>query len=403
MTDSLLVIAPHPDDEILGAGRIIASAIARGGSVAVIIATTGSESIPGADPEKLSLQRRQECEAGLIALLGKIPPILFLNEPDGKLDSRAVNVTSPAIASFLAKAAADIILVTDPADGHPDHKAAFGFATRLIAAGHGRKLLVMPISQRVDGIFDPKDFQQIPVSPYDKQKKAALECHSSQIGGAGFSLAPQLIADFSSYEYVRTAFDRQDCDNDAIRAAHFDNLFDASPDPWDYNDAPYERDRFRRTVAALADRHYTSALELGCANAALTEQLAPLCDMILATDASGSAMDAARARIGSRGDVTVQVASLPDELPAGPFDLIVASDMLYYLGFEGIVQLMGKLDGQASPDCRILIASYLGETDTRLTGEMSSETAIAHLTEWRRVHCERTDMLRIDVLERACR
>ena len=399
---ALLVIAPHPDDELLGAGAMMARAAAAGARVGVVILTDGSQSDPGVEPAALAIKRQQETRAGLDRLLGVCPPLLFLDQPDGALDATAVDVSDDSpLGKFVADLSPATILVTDPADAHPDHKAGFGLATRLISAGVGRLLQVMPVSQQVDGVFDPQGYDPHPVGGLAEAKTAALACHSSQISSTtGFSLSDPVRAEFERTEYLRTAYDRDDTESDAVAADHFDAMFDASTDPWGYDDTPYERDRFRRTVAALGGRRYASALELGCANGALTEQLAPLCDRLIATDISASALAAAHRRVGMRPNVTLERRTLPGEVPNGPFDVIVASDMLYYLGLEGVVALMDELVAQAAPTCRMLIASYLGDTDTRLTGEMSLETAIAHLAGWRRVHAERTDRLRIDVLDR---
>ena len=399
---ALLVIAPHPDDELLGAGAIMARAQAAGGRVGVVILTDGSLSDPGVEPDVLAIKRQQETRSGLDLLLGECPPLLFLNQLDGVLDPTAVDVSADGpLGKFIADLSPATILVTDPADAHPDHKAAFGLATRLIYAGVGRQLQVMPVSQRVDGVFDPQAYDLYPVGDQAAAKTAALACHSSQINSTtGFTLSNSVRADFARVEYLRTAYDRDDTSGDVVAADHFDAMFNASSDPWGYDDTPYERDRFRRTVAALGGGRYASALELGCANGALTEQLAPLCDRLLATDISASALTAARRRVGLLPNVMVEQRTLPGDVPSGPFDLILASDMLYYLGLAGVIALMDELIAQAAPACRLLIASYLGDTETRLTGEMSSETAIAHLPGWRRVHAERTDRLRIDVLDR---
>lgn len=402
MTASLLVIAPHADDEILGAGAIMARAAEAGARVAVVVATDGAASDPGRDAVILARMRRDECRAGLERMLGYVPALLFLEQPDGGLSSNAIPASQmAALSAFCAEVAPDTVLVTDPADGHPDHKAAFGLASRIVGAGIGRLLQVMPVSQRVDRRFDPTGFDAIAVGDFAARKRDALACHASQLDPVGgFSLAPDICDAFATVEYLRTAYDRLDLSNDAIPGAHFDSLFTQSPDPWRYNSEPYERDRFQRTVAALAGRRYRSALELGCANGALTEQLAPLCDRLLATDTSRAALDAARDRLGARANVVLEQRTMPQDMPDARFDLIVASDMLYYLGLDGVVALMAAIERTATPDARVLLASYLGGTDTVITGEMAAEIAIAHLPGWARIHADRTDRLRIDVMAR---
>ena len=402
MRRSTLVIAPHPDDEILGAGGVMARAVARDENVAVVVLTDGSRSNPSIDPVDLADRRRRECAAGLETMTGKALPVLFLGQPDGDLCSATVDISAnSALGSAVVTAAADTIIVTDPADGHADHKAAFGLASRLATAGYANRLLVMPVGQRVDGSFENGGFDEQPVGSLSSRKLAAMACHQSQTGGGdGFRLSPTVLAGFAQTEYFRTAYDRDDRHHDAVAVTHFDAMFTASPDPWRYHTEPYERDRFTRTTGAISARRYRSALELGCANGALSEHLAPLCDHLLATDASDAALAAALDRIGTVKNIELRRCSMPDEVPDSQFDLIVASDMLYYLGLDCVASLMVGIDKAATADCRILIASYLGTTDTRLTGEMASEAAIAHLPGWIVRNADRTSRLRIDVLER---
>jgi len=225
---ALLVIAPHPDDELLGAGAIMARAHAAGVRVGVVILTDGSQSDPGVEPATLTIKRQQETRAGLDCLLGVSPPLLFLDQPDGALDATEIDLFDDnPLNKFVADLSPTTILVTDPADAHPDHKAAFGLATRLISAGAGRLLQVMPVSQRVDGVFDPQGYDPHPVGDLAEAKNAALDCHSSQIDSTtGFALSDPVRADFARTEYLRTAYDRDDTSTDAIAADHFDAMFD---------------------------------------------------------------------------------------------------------------------------------------------------------------------------------
>ena len=75
-------------------------------------------------------------------------------------------------------------------------------------------------------------------------------------------------------------------------------------------------------------------------------------------------------------------------------------DFLYYLGFGGVVTLMRHIDERAAADCRLVMANYLGTTECALSGEMAAEIVLAHLPNWVRVGGDRTDRLRIDVMER---
>lgn len=404
MSGPLIVMAPHPDDELLGAGGLMARAVARGETVAVIFVTDGSGSDLAIQPHVLRQRRREEACAGLVMMLEKLPLVLFLYHGDGNFEAWCVDITTnSALGRFLSKLPGSSLLVTDPADAHPDHKAAFGLASRIVSAGLVDRLDVMPISQRVDGVFDPQNYEAHPVASFATRKADALRCHTSQIESeSGFVLTAPVRAAFCDTEYIRPVHNRNafTASAEAVPAAHFENLFEHSSDPWHYETTAYEADRFRRTIDALGGKRYSQALELGCANGALTSRLLPQCDAIIATDVSVAALKAARARFSTTSNIDFRQGNLPEDLPEGRFDLIVVSDMLYYLGLRGITRLMAQLPSRAAPGCRIVISNYLGATDCVLTGEMAAEIAIAHLPGWTRIDADRTDRLRIDVLER---
>jgi LmbE family N-acetylglucosaminyl deacetylase len=401
-TGPLVVIAPHPDDELLGAAGLLRRAVDEGRAVAVIVATDGGASDPAVASDEMARRRGEETSAGLIALLGKAPPLMFLGCPDGTLDANGVDLgdNSP-LRRFLSDLPGASVLVTDPADGHPDHKAAFGLAARIVTNGLADRLDVMPISQRVDGVFDAKGFDVHPLGDLAAVKARAMACHRSQIDSpTGFALPADVLAQFNATEFTRRVHDRNNAATEPVARAHFEHMFERSSDPWSYDSVAYEADRFNRTIATLGGRQFEKALELGCANGALTARLIEHCASLLATDVSQAALDAARARLAGSAKVSFVQGSLPDEVPNGSFDLIILSDMLYYLGLAGVATLMTKVAKRARPDCRIVMTNYLGDTECALTGEMAAEIALAHLPGWHRVFADRTDRLRIDVMER---
>jgi hypothetical protein len=54
-----------------------------------------------------------------------------------------------------------------------------------------------------------------------------------------------------------------------LKPEHFDALYSADPDPWDFAASPYERDKYALTVNAMPKLRYRSALEVGCSSAFL--------------------------------------------------------------------------------------------------------------------------------------
>jgi SAM-dependent methyltransferase len=117
-----------------------------------------------------------------------------------------------------------------------------------------------------------------------------------------------------------------------LPASYFDRLYASDPDPWSFESSPYERDKYAATLAALGppERRFPSAFEAGCSIGVLTERLAPRCDHLLAVDLSPLAVELAQERLRDQPHVRVERRPLPEELPAGRFDLVVCSEILYY-------------------------------------------------------------------------
>ena len=113
---------------------------------------------------------------------------------------------------------------------------------------------------------------------------------------------------------------------------YFENLYGQSPEPWGFETSAYEHNKYERTLEVLRDRQgsYRNALEVGCSIGVFTAMLAPLCDKLWAVDISEKAIATARERLATFPHVRVERRRLPEETPKGPFDLIIASEVLYY-------------------------------------------------------------------------
>lgn len=128
-----------------------------------------------------------------------------------------------------------------------------------------------------------------------------------------------------------------------MEVADFEARYRGALDPWDYRTSPYERAKYAATLRACGPGPFRSALELGASIGEFTALLAPRCRRLLAVDASPTAAERARARLWAWEEtVAVAVATIPDELPPGRFDLVVASEILYYLT---AAELRATLDG----------------------------------------------------------
>ncbi len=113
---------------------------------------------------------------------------------------------------------------------------------------------------------------------------------------------------------------------------YFDRLYADRDDPWDLSSSRYERRKRDLLLASLPRPRYRSGFEPGCALGVTTRELARRCDRLVAMDCAAAAVEQARARVLPSGQhVTVAQGLVPGDWPEGSFDLVVLSELLYYL------------------------------------------------------------------------
>jgi SAM-dependent methyltransferase len=123
---------------------------------------------------------------------------------------------------------------------------------------------------------------------------------------------------------------------------YFEDLYANSPDPWGFTARWYERRKYALSLAMLPREHYGEAFEPGCSIGVLTALLTARCDRLLACDASAEAVRRARLRAP---EATVEQRMIPAQWPAGTFDLIVLSELLYYLGDDDLARVLDLTAG----------------------------------------------------------
>lgn len=185
---AILVVAPHPDDESLGCGGLIALAADAGRTVVVAILTDGAASHLGslrAPPERLARIRRREAREALSHLSGgRVRPAFF-----GAADGRLADQESDALTWLHGLASPAVVgSVFSPwsCDPHPDHQAASRIARRFVQVRNAAFM-----SYPVWGLTLPDDADAgeaprvlgLEVTTVLDRKRRAIAAHRSQTTG----------------------------------------------------------------------------------------------------------------------------------------------------------------------------------------------------------------------------
>jgi SAM-dependent methyltransferase len=135
-------------------------------------------------------------------------------------------------------------------------------------------------------------------------------------------------------------------------------MYQAASDPWGFQDRWYERRKYAISLALLPAERYRSAFEPGCSIGVFTELLAPRCDALLSCDVAATAVQAAVQRTKHLPQVRVEQRDIAGQWPAGRFDLIVFSEILYYLGDHDLEQLLDRAAAALQPDGTLLAVHW---------------------------------------------
>jgi trans-aconitate methyltransferase len=180
--------------------------------------------------------------------------------------------------------------------------------------------------------------------------------------------------------------------------AHFEELYAASDDPWQLAERVYERRKFDLTVASLPRDRYAHAFEPGCSIGVLTQLLATRCDRVLATDPAAP-LDEARRRVPD-ASVRFERSGVPHEWPDDRFDLIVLSELLYYLDEAQRHDVLAHCLETLLPDGHLVLVHWRHPFDlATCRGDEAHHEFTSH-REVRTLVSHVEDDFRLEVLER---
>lgn len=139
-------------------------------------------------------------------------------------------------------------------------------------------------------------------------------------------------------------------------------------DPYHFDGTSYEAGKYEHTMRLLAGRRFANALEIGAAEGVFTKILAPLCTSLLALEVADAAVARARERLAGCDNVTIVQAALPNQMPDGRYDLIVASDVLYYFPQDVVLELLARFEERLLPGGVLFVLDYLGDFRQSMLG-----------------------------------
>jgi len=178
----MLVIAPHPDDEVIGCGGTILKSLARGEKVFLCVVTTACP--PEWDEKTIEIKKRERIKAS--KLLG-VKKTFFLDLPTTKLDTIPKNELNKKISTCVNSAKPDIVLTSYWGDLHFDHQAVFNatiVATRPFDT-QIKKVLCYEIPSTTDltpdrkKIFSPNVF--VDISKFLEKKLEIMKVYKTEL------------------------------------------------------------------------------------------------------------------------------------------------------------------------------------------------------------------------------
>jgi cyclopropane fatty-acyl-phospholipid synthase-like methyltransferase len=186
-----------------------------------------------------------------------------------------------------------------------------------------------------------------------------------------------------------------------LRPEYFDAIYTADPDPWKFAASLYERGKYTLTLNAMPKPRYRSALEVGCSIGVLTRLLASRCDAVVAIDAAQTPLVEARRRCADLPGVRFEQMFVPDEWPDGEFDLILLSEVVYYLSRENVGRLAARVTRSLAKAGAVILVHWMGETNYPLSGDEAAALFIKHVGSSCVVErADRYRQFRLDVLSR---
>ena len=209
MQNKTLIVAPHPDDEVLGAGGTLLRRKAEGAAVAWVIVTAATTSL-GYSDEKIK-QRAKEIQC--ITSFFDFDSVHELNFPTTQLDKIPTSDLVTAVSDVFNLFEPDEVFVPHPADVHTDHGAVFdavASCTKWFRYPSIKRVLAYETLSETDFGFNVKQgFRPnffVDIEPYLEDKLQALDIYVSEVGKFPFPRSHEAIRALAAVRGVASGF-----------------------------------------------------------------------------------------------------------------------------------------------------------------------------------------------------
>ena len=191
-------------------------------------------------------------------------------------------------------------------------------------------------------------------------------------------------------------------EKESVTERYFDDVYNANEDPWNYEASGYEQEKYNASIKVLTKLFYKNVFEIGCSIGVLTEKLAIIAERLLAVDASEVPLIKARERLKYCHNVEIQKMMVPVNFGNGPYDLIVLSEVAYYLSVEDLNILSEKIIAHLSKKGQLLMVHWTPFVhDYPQTGDEVHEFFLQPDKGLKHLKHQRQNTYRIDLFEKS--
>jgi protein-L-isoaspartate O-methyltransferase len=185
-----------------------------------------------------------------------------------------------------------------------------------------------------------------------------------------------------------------------MTAEDFEARYRADPDPWGYLASEYERSKYAATLEACGPGPFACALELGGSIGVFSAMLAPRCQRLVTVDVSPTAVASARSNLVGHAAAEPIVGAIPSAVPRLAYDLVVASEILYYLSDDELAGTVSLLQCTMVAGATLVAVHWRPPGPERPRDAVQAHAALANAPWLTRVHEGGTDDYLLEVFRR---